>query len=244
MGNITGKKPSQLKDPTGAVDNSGWLVFEIGNGDVVRIHPNQLPGGSSSQVHLNDETGDNAPDNPAAPDNPPAGAAAGDTLIEFYDDQVLYWSYDGTNWTLEFSQILATESIYHGGNGGYVRADGANVSYAKAPGLGTFTIPAGELMKSFRVYGNAADLNNGELRLVFIGGRGSGTDYNTSDQDLYHPTITVTNRTKVLPADPELQRPDDAGDSIDIFEEAFQVNGQCSVKITGLAGDFEIKGQF
>lgn len=106
---VTGKKPSQLKDPTAALDNNMFLVVELPNGDVVKIHPGELPGsgnGGGSLTSFKDQTGGNAPANPAAPANPPSGSSVGDTVVEFYDDQILYWTYDGSNWTLNNRQDL------------------------------------------------------------------------------------------------------------------------------------------
>ncbi|MEO0339207.1 MAG: hypothetical protein AAF242_08325, partial [Bacteroidota bacterium] len=154
---------------------------------------------------------------------------------------------DTTNNTMQLSSLSSflpesSDQRYDAGNGVYVTATGAGVTATKATGQVIITVPSTVTLHSFRVVGTASDLNSGELQIVISGGKGSGTDFNTSDTDLYHPAITIQNRSVVLPSDPYLQRPDDAGDSISIFDERFSTNGQVSVKITGLSGDFGIKG--
>lgn len=44
MCNITGNKPSQLTDPDIALSNGDWVVLELTNGKVVRVHPSQIVG--------------------------------------------------------------------------------------------------------------------------------------------------------------------------------------------------------
>jgi len=44
MCNITGNKPSALTDPDIALSNGDWLVLELTNGKVVRVHPSQIVG--------------------------------------------------------------------------------------------------------------------------------------------------------------------------------------------------------
>ena len=157
--------------------------------------------------------------------------------------------YTGSAWT---SPLIITpgggsgssDSRYSAGNGVIVTADGANITTTKSGGLLTITVPAQVTLKSFRFAGGAADLNSGELRIVVVGGKGSGTAFNTASADLYHPDITIQNRTTIIPGDPFLQRPDDASDSINIFDEDFSSAGEVSVKITGLSGDFGIKATF
>ena len=131
-------------------------------------------------------------------------------------------------------------SRYSAGNGCWVHASGAGVTYAKSAGQGTITVPAGVELYSFRIVGGAADLNSGEVRITID--FDAGVAYNQSDATLYHPDITIQNRTTVLPTDPYQQRPDDAGDSINIFDEKFAAAGEVSSKVTGLSGDWGIKG--
>ena len=149
---------------------------------------------------------------------------------------------------LEIDRYLANFSPasikrYSAGSGVYVTASGQGVTASKSAGLVTIVVPSTVNLQSFRIVGGASDLNSGELRIVIQGGAGSGTDFNTSDADLYHPSIFVQNRTVILATDPYLQRPDDAGDSITLFDERFANAGEVAVKITGLSGDFGIKGQ-
>lgn len=131
-------------------------------------------------------------------------------------------------------------SRYSAGNGCWVHASAAGVTYAKSAGQGTITVPAGVELYSFRIVGGAADLNSGEMRITVD--FDAGVAYNQSDATLWHPDITIQNRTVVLPADPYQQRPDDAGDSINIFDERIAAAGQVTTKITGLSGDWGIKG--
>lgn len=128
------------------------------------------------------------------------------------------------------------------GNGCRVFADG-NVTYTKAVGTGTITIPASVSMTKFEIVGAAGDLSSGEITVTIVDGNTGGT-YNTSDANTRHPQISIQNRNVVLPTDPYLQRPDDSDDSINIFHERFAVNTQSKFKITGLSGDFGIIGVY
>ena len=49
------------------------------------------------------ETG-NAPVSPTAPATPPSSPISWDTVREEYDDTILWWSYNGSSWTLESSE--------------------------------------------------------------------------------------------------------------------------------------------
>lgn len=129
---------------------------------------------------------------------------------------------------------------YNAGNGCWVYASAAGITYAKSSGQGTLTVPAGVELHSFRIVGGSTDLNSGELRITID--FDAGVAHNQSDATLWHPDITIQNRTTVLPTDPYQQRPDDAGDSINIFDERFAAAGEVSTKITGLSGDWGIKG--
>ncbi|MEO0341757.1 MAG: hypothetical protein AAF242_21455, partial [Bacteroidota bacterium] len=145
--------------------------------------------------------------------------------------------YNGSNWSVPL--IVGTsngisDQRYAAGANVVVRANGPGVVATKSPGSITITIPNTVTLKSFRASGIASDLASGELRIVIIGGQGSGQDYNTSNFDLFHPTILIQNQTVILPSDPFLQRPDDAGDSINIFDEQFSTNGQVACRISGL----------
>ena len=131
-------------------------------------------------------------------------------------------------------------SRYDAGNGCWVYASDVGVTYTKSAGQGTITVPAGVELFSFRIVGAAADLSSGEVLITIA--FDSGVSFNQSDATLWHPDITLQNRTTVLPTDPYQQRPDDAGDSINIFDERFAAAGEVSTKITGLSGDWGIKG--
>ncbi|MEO0341237.1 MAG: hypothetical protein AAF242_18750, partial [Bacteroidota bacterium] len=153
--------------------------------------------------------------------------------------------YNGSNWSVPLivgAGSGASDQRYMAGANVVVRANGPGVVATKSPGSITITIPNTVTLKSFRASGIASDLASGELRIVIIGGQGSGQDYNTSNFDLFHPTILIQNQTVILPSDPFLQRPDDAGDSINIFDEQFSTNGQVACRISGLSGSWGIKG--
>ncbi len=131
-------------------------------------------------------------------------------------------------------------SRYDAGAGVLVTASATGVTATKSAGQVTITVPNGVLLHSFRFTGASGDLNSGELTVTINGGSGS---LNTSDANSFWPAINVQNRTVVLPTDAYQQRPDDAGDSINIFNERWTVAGRAAVKITGLSGDFGIFGQ-
>lgn len=129
---------------------------------------------------------------------------------------------------------------YDAGNGCWVYATAPGVSYVKSAGQGTLTVPEGIELYSFRIVGGAAELNSGEVSITIVYDPTVG--HNKSNATLWHPDITIQNRTTVLPSDPYLQRPDDAGDSINIFDEKITTPGQVTTKITGLSGDWGVKG--
>jgi hypothetical protein len=109
-------------------------------------------------------------------------------------------------------------------------------------GLLTISTGTKTLISGFRFFGDSTtDLVGGAITVSMVGGKGSGTNYNTSDLDTYHPTITVGNRS-VIPGQNFLQRPDDANDSRNIYGVAFSTSGTASVVIDGLNGLFTLLG--
>lgn len=131
---------------------------------------------------------------------------------------------------------------YNAGNGCWVYATGTGVTYTKSVGTGTLTIPSGVDVISFNIVAASGDLNSGELTITFIH---QGTvSFNQSNATLYFPTVTIVNRNVLGPTDPYLQRPDDAGDSVDIFKNQWTSAGQSTIKITGLSGDISIEGNY
>ncbi|MEO0339499.1 MAG: hypothetical protein AAF242_09810 [Bacteroidota bacterium] len=157
-------------------------------------------------------------------------------------------AFDGIRWTspliMDTSNTMPTtpDQVYPAGVGVMVRADGGGIQASRSPGSVTITVPNEVMLKSFRVIGSASDLASGEVRIQLSGGRGSGTIYNTDNSDGIHPVLIIQNRTSILPSDPMLQRPDDANDSINIFDEKITSPGQVVSKVTGLSGDWGIKG--
>lgn len=63
-----------------------------------------------ASLHFSKETG-NAPLSPTAPADPVSPLVAWLAQREVYADKVLYWSYDGTNWTLEDTFILPVAGV-------------------------------------------------------------------------------------------------------------------------------------
>ena len=161
-------------------------------------------------------------------------SAAGDTITVETPDS----SYQVTNG--DTIAVPGAPRRYDADNGCWVYATAPGVSYVKSAGQGTLTVPIGIELYSFRIVGGAADLNSGEVRITIV--YDPGVAFNKMDADLWHPDITLQNRTTVLPTDPYLQRPDDAGDSINIFDEKISTPGQVTTQITGLSGDWGIKG--
>ena len=149
-------------------------------------------------------------------------------------------SADANSITINSTGGGGGSSRYNAGNGCWVHATGPGVTYTKSSGQGTITVPNGVDLYSFRIVGGAADLNSGEVRVTIV--YDPSVAHNKTDADLWHPDITIQNRTTVLPTDPYQQRPDDAGDSINIFDEKFAAAGEVSSKVTGLSGDWGIKG--
>lgn len=136
-----------------------------------------------------------------------------------------------------------SNTYYNAGNGCFVSADGAGITYTKSAGVGTITIPASVNMYNFRIVGAAGDLSSGEIAVTIIDGNTGGA-YNTSDANSRYPMVTLDNRTVILPTDPFLQRPDDAADSVNIFKERFTTATRVTFKVTGLSGDFGIAGVY
>ena len=138
---------------------------------------------------------------------------------------------------------FATIKRYNSGSNCLVTASGEGIVTTKSQGVVVITVPEDVELLSFRFVGSSSDLNNGELRIFIVGGENSGTEYNTSDNNLFHPFISVQNRNVVLPSDNYQQQPYAPGGSITIFHERSIDSGQSSVKITGLTGSFGILGQ-
>ena len=132
---------------------------------------------------------------------------------------------------------------YSAGADVMVSADGPGIT-ASTAGTGnlTITVPENVTLFSFRFFGVSGDLSSGEITIDIVGGYGSGTDFNTSDSDMYHPVITVQQRTVAPSADFE-QRPHTTT-SFNIYDELFDTSGTVSVKVTGLSGSFGIFGTF
>ena len=152
---------------------------------------------------------------------------------------------DNSTVTIDISGIVSGSSgilRYSAGNGCFVVATGSGILYTKSTGVGNITVPSGVSLLSFRIIGGASDLNSGELQINIIGGAGSGSSYNTNNANAFYPSITFVNRNVLGPTDPFLQKPDDAGDSIDIFHNQLTVSGRTTTAISGISGDWEVQG--
>lgn len=161
----------------------------------------------------------------------------GDTLIVVGPDS----TYNVTNGdTIYVAAGGNTMSWYDAGNGAWVYATGTGITYTKSVGVGDFTIPADVILEEFKIVGGASDLNSGEIMIDI--NYPSGIAWNQSDLTSLWPTLQIQNRNVVLGTDPYQQRPDDAGDSVNIFNERWNTAGAVTVKITGLSGDFGIHG--
>lgn len=131
-------------------------------------------------------------------------------------------------------------SWYDAGNGAWVYATDVGITYTKSPGIGDFNIPVGVILEEFKIVGGASDLNSGELMIDI--NYDVSVAWNQSDANSLWPAITMQNRNVVLGTDPYQQRPDDAGDSINIFNERWSTAGKSTIKITGISGDFGVHG--
>lgn len=102
-------------------------------------------------------------------------------------DQVL--TADGAgNATWKYPSIDVAP--YDAGNGAWVTATGTGITFAKAGGNGTFTIPGGVRLKGFRVEGQTSDLaGDNSFTLTF-----TGQFANTTLATIYPPIIQKYNR--------------------------------------------------
>jgi len=105
--------------------------------------------------------------------------------------QVLKWN--GTAWQPSNDVSGGGVQIidYLAGNGAYVSATlgGSQITFTKASGVGTFTIPEGVRMLSARIHGNGSDLQNNSFSIVF-----QGHVLNQNEIQLYPPTVTKYDR--------------------------------------------------
>lgn len=71
------------------------------------VLPTSVTGGDT--VFVNDGTGGNDPSS-AAPQTTPAGISANDKVVEVFDDNLVFWTFDNPGWT--------KDATYSGGGGG------------------------------------------------------------------------------------------------------------------------------
>lgn len=91
-------------------------------------------------------------------------------------------------------------TTYDAGNGCWVSASAAGVTFSKAGGTGTIVIPSGVRLSYFRVNGATADLDgSGNFKVVFNYTGGTG---NTNLASFLPPTAQVINTAASLGGGP------------------------------------------
>mgnify|MGYP005992878717 CR=1 FL=1 len=123
-----------------------------------------------------------------------------------------------------------------------VKATGLGITATKSSGALTITVPSSVSLESFRFFGSSSDLQSGEIVVNIVGGYGSGTDFNTSDSNMYHPVITLQQRTVGPGSDFEQIIPRTG--VYNIYHKVFTTSGTVSVEVSGLSGSFGLFGQF
>lgn len=103
--------PSSPVVPTTPGTNGNALIEHYDNGTVYWQHNgitwvyqfSQLEGTANSHAH-NDETGNDfsVSTPPANPVNPPVTSVANDTLVEHFDNGNIFWTYNGTDWVIDW----------------------------------------------------------------------------------------------------------------------------------------------
>jgi hypothetical protein len=93
-----------------------------------------------------------------------------------------------------FQGVTGTVSTirYDAGNGATVVASDTGVTFAKAAGVGTISVPSGVEIFSVIINGDTADLsgNNFTVRLTL-----AGSEWNNSDSDALFPKAMVMDRS-------------------------------------------------
>lgn len=146
----------------------------------------------------------------------------------------------GTGLAWSGTSIVATgggggggDEIYDAGNGCWVRASDVGVTFAKAGGTGTITVPEGVTLRYFRISGATADLNVSNQFLVVINHTGVG--YNSNVATMVPPLINVVNTAAQLGGGPTTDLPFiyDEGSSPQVQLTAVAA-GDCTVRVINL----------
>lgn len=87
-------------EPTAASLTSEFALFA----DSIACY---LCGGLGNTAHFHDEGGTDFNQSATEPVNIPAPLKAGDTVIEDFDDYLVFWTYDGTAWVKNFTHNKA-----------------------------------------------------------------------------------------------------------------------------------------
>ncbi len=90
---------------------------------------------------------------------------------------------------------------YDAGNGAWVTADAVGITFSKAAGVGTFVIPAGVNMLSFRVQGATADLDGSNNFTVGFN-HDAAEAANQSIATMYAPSLQIINTAAQLGGGP------------------------------------------
>ncbi len=135
---------------------------------------------------------------------------------------------------------------YNAGNGAWVFASGAGVTFAKSAGTGTFTVPANVELVSFRISGATADLaGDNSFTVVF---NTPSTVYNQNLATIYPLTsFNIINSAALLAGGPSAGFPFIYQEGTAPQKQLTQVsNGDLGVKIINLnsISDWIITGSF
>ena len=116
----------------------------------------------------------------------------------------------------------------------------------------TVTLSAGKLSiewadtqtpQSARFSGVPGDLSGNEFVIESVGGKDIA-NHSHSDADGFWPFIQYQNRNRLNPQTAFEQRPEDANDSLNIFNEPITTPGTVATKLTGISGNFGIFAQW
>ena len=108
-------------------------------------------------------------------------------------------------------------SYQDAGNGIIVKKSGSgNITTTKSVGLVTITVPDDTILESASILTSSADYNSGELSVRIVGGSGSGSVYNTSENNTIFPSVELENRVVLLETQPYASVDKDPADSTDI----------------------------
>jgi len=105
----------------------------------------------------------------------------------------ILWIDPSTKQIARGAPATAAVSVYDAGNGAWVEATGAGITYSKSNGVGTFTIPTGVVIVKARVNGTTADLDPSNHHTAVFNWANS-TGYNGSIATAWPPQVSKINR--------------------------------------------------